>query len=76
MKELKQFIKKEIANITFKDVMDDDSLITSGLLDSITLVDLVVSIEDESDIEIPFTDINKQNFETLNTIMTYLDNKE
>ncbi len=60
---MREVILKRIEEATFKKVIADEPLISSGLLDSITLVELAVAIEEEFDIKIPFTDVNPQNFE-------------
>jgi acyl carrier protein len=73
--QVKEFIKREIKKLAFKDVGYSDSLLKSGILDSITAVDLAVSIEEKYDIKIPFTDIGNQNFETIDTIVVYLESK-
>jgi acyl carrier protein len=46
MEELKTIIQEKIAEVAFKRVGFDESLIQSKLLDSITVVDLIVSIEE------------------------------
>ena len=60
---MREVILKRIEEATFKKVIADEPLISSGLLDSITLVELAVAIEEEFDIKIPFNDVNPQNFE-------------
>ena len=49
MEDIKLFIQKEIMNLAFKKVSFEESLITSKLLDSITVIDLLVSIEEKMD---------------------------
>ena len=72
---LEDFLKQEIKNIAFKTVTNNDSLIQSGLLSSITMVDLAVSIEEKYNIKIPFNDISKDNFDTIELIMQFLKAK-
>lgn len=75
MDQLKEFLKNEIQELIFTDVNFDDSLIESGLLDSITLVDLIVLIEEKYDINVPNSDIKPENFETINLLVSYLENQ-
>ena len=75
MNQVKDFIKEQIKIVAFKNVGDDELLLKSKLLDSIVVVDLAVSIEEKYDIKIPFTEINPDNFETVNTIVKYLNKK-
>jgi D-alanine--poly(phosphoribitol) ligase subunit 2 len=72
---LEDFLKQEIKNIAFKSVDSKESLIKSGLLSSITVVDLAVSIEEQYNIKIPFTDISKDNFDTIELMIQFLRSK-
>lgn len=47
MEELKLYVQSEVLSLAFVKVTNDQSLIKSKLLDSITVVDLLVSIEDK-----------------------------
>ena len=76
MEELKQFIQDEVRNLAFVSVGFDDALITSKLLDSITVVDLIVSIEDKTGKQIPQHLIKEENFDTINLICETLKNLE
>lgn len=72
MEDLKSFIQEEIKNVAFKKVNFDDSLIESKLLDSITVIDLIVSIEDKLGKKIPQHLINGENFDSINKIMNII----
>ena len=69
MDELKIFIQNEIKNIAFKKVEFDESLIKSKLLDSISVIDLIVSIEEKTSKQIPQYLINDENFDSINNII-------
>ncbi len=69
MDELKIFIQNEIKNIAFKKVEFDESLIKSKLLDSISVIDLIVSIEEKVSKQIPQYLINDENFDSINNII-------
>jgi acyl carrier protein len=69
MDDIKQFIQNEIMSLAFTKVGYDDSLLKSKLLDSITLVDLLVSIEDKYTIKIPQHLINQEKMDTINLIV-------
>lgn len=72
MDDLKNFIQQEILNLAFKKVAFDESLVKSKLLDSITVVDLIVSIEDKMGIQIPQHLINDDNFDSIDKIVETL----
>jgi acyl carrier protein len=69
MEDIKTFIQSEVLLLAFKKVSFDESLVKSKLLDSITLVDLIVSIEEKTGKEIPQYLIVDDNFETINKII-------
>ena len=76
MQDLQEFLREEIANLSFQKVKDDEALVSSNLLDSITIVDLVVAIEQKFKIHISSKDINKENFDTINQIALFIKTKE
>lgn len=51
----------------------DEGLVTSGLIDSLTLVTLVLELEQASGCEIPATSLDVGHFETIDTIAGLLD---
>ena len=72
---MKQFIIDQINEITFTTVGPTNSLWQDKILDSITIVELVVELENEYNIKIPFNEIIVENFETVNQIELYLKQK-
>jgi acyl carrier protein len=73
---LQDFLIQEIKNVSFKTVKPDESVIKSGLLSSITLIDLVVAIEEAYKIKIPFNDISTENFDTVELIIKFLHSRD
>jgi acyl carrier protein len=71
--QLKTFIQEEIVNVAFKKVSFDESLIHSKLLDSITMVDLIVSIEEKTGKQIPQHLISDDNFDSIDRIIQTLN---
>lgn len=51
-----------------RDLADDESLLAAGILDSLAVVKLVAYIEDEFDVEIPDSDFDPDNFESVSAI--------
>lgn len=76
MEDLKAFIQSEILLLAFKKVGFDESLIKSKLLDSITVVDLIVSIEEKIGKQIPQHLIEDENFDTIDKIIETLSKLE
>jgi len=72
MDELKEFIQNELKELIFKTVDFDEPLISTKVLDSILLVDLIVAIEEFADVSIPAGEVNEEYFETINKISEYI----
>jgi len=72
---MEKFIIDKIEEITFTEVGPTDSLWEEKVLDSITIVELVVELENEFKIKVPFNEIVTENFETVERIVTYLKSK-
>ena len=53
----------------------DESLFTSGLLDSFALTDFVTGLEDEFKVSIPDSDFSARKFDTIQKVEQYLDTK-
>ncbi|MBK9479605.1 MAG: hypothetical protein IPN99_12345 [Bacteroidetes bacterium] len=70
MDELVSFIQAEIAAIAFIKVSPSESLLKSKLLDSIAIVDLLVSIEEKTGKKIPQHLITEDNFDSIDKIIS------
>jgi|688.fasta_scaffold63767_5 acyl carrier protein len=73
MEDLATKIQAEIANLAFKKVETTDSLIRSKLLDSISLIDLIMFIEEETGKQIPQHLIVEENFDTVEAILKTIE---
>jgi D-alanine--poly(phosphoribitol) ligase subunit 2 len=73
---MEDFLIEKIEELTFTKVTVDELLWESRILDSITIVELVVEIEGEFSITVPFNEIIVENFETVSNMMRYIDSKK
>lgn len=73
--DIKEFILNEIKSINDKQVIDDygTDLLMTEVLDSLGIVKLLASIENEYSIEIDADDIIPENFETINSIAKLIE---
>ena len=53
----------------------DESLFSSGLLDSFALPDFVSGLEQEFSVQIPDSDLSARKFDTITRVETYLEAK-
>jgi acyl carrier protein len=54
----------------------DEPLISSGLIDSFSLVDLALFIEDTFGVHIDDTELNAQTFDTLNQLANLIQSRQ
>lgn len=63
--KLRTFILTELLNNPDYPLADDEPLITGGLIDSFSLAQIGVFVEDAFDVYIPDTDLTVANMDTL-----------
>ncbi|MEW4924163.1 acyl carrier protein [Algibacter sp. 2305UL17-15] len=68
------FLKSEILEDTSIEINGEDQLLSSGLVDSLGLMRIVRYIEKHSGITVPFEDITLENFMSVDSIVTYVNN--
>ena len=65
---LQSKIAKDILNIPEKTIKIEESLISSGLIDSLSLVDLAILIEDEFNVRVDDTELNSDVFDSIDQL--------
>ncbi|MGY0217923.1 acyl carrier protein [Endozoicomonadaceae bacterium StTr2] len=65
-----------IKDITFKNVTLDQPLVSSGLLDSVAMVDLVLALEAEFDLSIDIEDLTPEKLENVEQIAELVREKQ
>lgn len=73
---MEDFLIAKIEELAFSKVEVNDSLWQSKILDSISIVELVVEIENEYAISVPFNEIIEDNFETIANMIKYISSKQ
>ena len=74
--EITATITKLIFGLTHKTISSDkEELVESGILNSITIVELAVEVERSFSISISFMEINKENFNDLHSIKKLVKSK-
>jgi len=71
--DMKLFIQSEIMNIAFIKVGFSDPLLSTKTLDSITVVDLIVSIEEKIGKKIPQHLMQDENFDSIDRIIETIE---
>lgn len=61
------------AHLAPAEVQDDTPLISSGLLDSLVVVDLVRELERSAGVAVPPADVSAEHLDTLARILAYVE---
>ena len=74
---INDYISRELVqDAALLPLSDDSSLLDSGILDSLSLLQLVVFLEERFGITVGDTDLLPQNFASVRTICAYLRTRE
>ena len=73
---LEKFIATQILKQPNRNISADDPLLSSGLIDSFSLMDLALYVEDTFGVRIEDTELNADTFDTLNQLSTLIDSRK
>jgi acyl carrier protein len=71
---LRKYISEE-KGITFDDIGNDTSLLESGLIDSVNMVQILSFIEEQFGIKVEDNELIPENFDTINSIFNLIKGK-
>lgn len=74
--QLAQFISTKILKQPRRLIAGDEALITSGLVDSFSLVDLALYVEDNYGVHIDDTELNAESFDTLDQLTNLIRHRQ
>ncbi|MDO4187890.1 MAG: phosphopantetheine-binding protein [Lachnospiraceae bacterium] len=75
LNEIKTYIKDVIEESTGASVDDDTMLFDEEILDSMSILFLISSIESQFDVELPPDEVVQSNYETVERIANYVSEK-
>jgi acyl carrier protein len=67
-----EFITTKILKQPKRSIQPDEALISSGLIDSFSLVDLALFVEDTFGVHIDDTELNAESFDTLDQLVALI----
>lgn len=73
---LAEFIAAEILNQPDRTISENEKLITSGLIDSLSLVDIALFVEEEFQVIIDDTELNPDSFDTLTELEALIRSRQ
>ncbi|MBI5294875.1 MAG: acyl carrier protein [Chloroflexi bacterium] len=74
--KLEQFIAAKILKQPNRKIGADEALISSGLVDSFSLMDIALFVEDSFGVRIEDTELNAQTFDTLNQLAALIESRK
>ena len=74
--KLATYIAAEILKQPKRNIRPDEALISSGLVDSFSLVDLGLFIEDNFGVRIEDTELNAETFDTLEQLAALIQSRK
>lgn len=73
---LAEFIAAEILSQPGRNITKDEKLISSGLIDSLSLVDIALFVEEQFQVIIDDTELNADTFDTLDELESIILNRQ
>ena len=73
---LERFIATTILKQPNRTIAPDEALISSGLIDSFSLMDLALHVEDTFGVRIEDTELNADTFDTLNQLAALIQSRK
>ena len=72
---LERFIATQILKQPNRTIAAEEPLLSSGLIDSFSLMDLVLHVEDTFGVRIEDTELNADTFDTLNQLSALIETR-
>ena len=73
---LAQYIAAKILQQPKRTIADDEPLISSGLIDSFHLVDLSLFVEEQFNVRIDDSELNKETFDTIAQLASIIQERQ
>jgi acyl carrier protein len=74
--EIEKYIATQILKQPNRKIAADESLISSGLIDSFSLMDLALFVEDTFGVRIEDTELNANTFDNLNQLTSLIESRK
>lgn len=71
-----KYIAAELLNSPDKEIQPDEPLISGGMIDSFSLVDLALFIEETYNVRIDDTELNADTFDTLTQLAALIESRQ
>ena len=76
LEQLSHFIATEILKQPDRTIQPDEALISGGLIDSFSLMDLALFVEDTFGVRIEDTELNAETFDSLSALVALIQSRQ
>ena len=76
LEQLSKYIATEILKQPNRTIQPDEALISSGLIDSFSLMDLALYVEDTFGVRIEDTELNADTFDSLSALVELIQSRQ
>lgn len=76
LEQLSQYIATEILKQPDRTLQPDEALISGGLIDSFSLMDLALFVEDTFGVRIEDTELNADTFDSLGALVDLIQSRQ
>ena len=73
---LEKYIATQVLKQPNRKIANDEALISSGLIDSFSLMDLALFVEDNFGVRIEDTELNAETFDNLGQLTTLIESRK
>ncbi len=73
---IESFLKQNILHQPDRTIKADEPLLSSGLIDSFSLMDLALFVEDQFGVRIDDTELNAETFDSLNELADLIADRQ
>jgi acyl carrier protein len=73
---LREYVTKEVLRDASYPLKDEEKLISTSLIDSFSLMDLALWVENKFGVRIEDTELNADNFDTVAELASYIEQRQ
>jgi acyl carrier protein len=73
---LREYLTKDVLRDSSYPLGDNDALISSGLIDSFSLVDVALWVEDQFGVHIDNSELNAESFDSVSQLASYIQQRQ
>jgi acyl carrier protein len=74
--KLREYLTKEVLRDASYPLGENDAIISSGLVDSFSLVDVALWVEDQFGVHIDNSELNADNFDSVAELAGYIEQRQ